>query len=241
MQAVLLAGKRPTLAVLTLAALFSWPAAFGQEIRFMPIRSAPLGSPAGTIGDPVTAEFNTALGCWEYRISAGGIEVDLDLQAFGWGDALCTQPTGLCRLDPGDDCTIPVDCAACEDDLDCLHRLGKDGTCTDNGATCSGSGGACINDADCPMGELCIGRLAPCTLGAIQATVVPDGYANGQGGDLNPKGWPGSPGDGAYQSILACSDNGDPCNAPFGTGCGNRPGAICARNPNWVIPDCAVD
>ena len=86
MQALFRAGKRPALAVLMLAGLFSWTGAFGQEIRFVPIRSAPLGSPAGTIGDPVTPEFNTGLGCWELQVP-GGVEVDIDLQGFGWGNA----------------------------------------------------------------------------------------------------------------------------------------------------------
>ena len=172
MQARWQTGKRPTLAILILAALFSWTAAFGQEIRFMPIRSAPLGSPAGTVGDPVTPEFNTDLGCWEYRVSAGGIEVDLDLQAFGWGNA-----------------------------------------------------------AGSP------------TLGAIQATVVPAGYANGQGADLNPKGWPGSPGDGAYQANQRCEEGGDlsPCTPPFDPTCDNLSNGECVAASNWIMPDCALD
>ncbi len=64
------------------------PGVDGQdaEIRFMPIRSAPLGSPTGTVGDPVNATFNGTLGCWEVLV-VPGVEVDLDLQAFGWGSA----------------------------------------------------------------------------------------------------------------------------------------------------------
>ena len=49
MQASLQTGKRPTLAILILAALLSGTSAFGQQIRFYPIRTAPLGSPAGTV------------------------------------------------------------------------------------------------------------------------------------------------------------------------------------------------
>ena len=94
MQALFRAGKRPALAVLMLAGLFSWTGAFGQEIRFVPIRSAPLGSPAGTIGDPVTPEFNTGLGCWELQVP-GGVEVDIDLQGFGWGNAPGSPTLGV--------------------------------------------------------------------------------------------------------------------------------------------------
>jgi len=138
----------------------------------MPIRSAPLGSPVGTIGDPVTADFNTDLGCWEYRVSAGGIEVDLDLQAFGWGNA-----------------------------------------------------------AGSP------------TLGAVVAAVLPDGYVNAQGGDLNPKGWPASPFDGAYQARNRCEAGGDlsPCSPPFDPTCDNGNNGACVFAPNWVMPVCAND
>ena len=105
-------------------------------------------SPPGTVGFSVTPEFNTNLGCWEYRIPAVGIEVDLGIQAFGWGNA-----------------------------------------------------------AGSP------------TLGAIQATVVPAGYANGQGGDLNPKGWPGSPFDGAYHARERCEKGGDLSRGTHCPGC----------------------
>ena len=64
----------------------------GQEINWMPIRSAPLGSPVGTVGDSISASFNGT--CWEYRVSAGGIEVDLDLQAQGWGNAAGSPTLG---------------------------------------------------------------------------------------------------------------------------------------------------
>ena len=65
------------------------------EIRFLPIRSAPLGSPVGTIGDPVTPVFNGALGCWEVFVPGGvGFAVDLDLQAFGWGNAVGSPTLG---------------------------------------------------------------------------------------------------------------------------------------------------
>ncbi len=57
------------------------------DIRFYPHRLAPLGSPSGTVGNAVTPDFNSELGCWEVRVPPG-IEVDIDLQAFGWGNAL---------------------------------------------------------------------------------------------------------------------------------------------------------
>ena len=217
--------------------------AVGQEIRWMPIRSAPLGSPAGTVGAAINATFNTSLGCWELRVSAGGIEVDFDLQAHGWGQADCVQPPGLCRVDPGDPCTLPADCRACDGDADCVV-----GTCTDNGATCQdpaggGSGAACINDLDCSDPEACVGRLAPCTLGAIQATVIPAGYVNGLGGDLTPKGWPGTRGSGAYQAYKTCVYSGFPCTGPFDPRC--RGGIVdipeCFPNPDWIMPTCADD
>ena len=139
------------------------------EMRFYPQRLSKLGSPAGTIGNSVTPEFNSDLGCWELRVQAG-VEVDIDVQAFGWGGA------------PG----------------------------------------------------------SP-TLGAIQGTVVSAGYDNGSDGVLNPKGWPASPGDGAYQAGSACSGNGDPCNQPFDFGCNGGLNGTCDHNPNWVMPDCAAD
>ncbi|MCH8242532.1 MAG: hypothetical protein IH897_07970, partial [Planctomycetes bacterium] len=216
--------------------------AFGQEIRFFPIRTAPLDSPAGTVGDPVTPQFNVDLGCWELQLSAGGVEVDLDLQAMGWGDADCVQSTGLCREDPGDDCTLPSDCRDCVEDADCLA-----GTCTGNGATCleadnTGSGDPCISDADCSQGtETCHGRVAPCTLGAIQATVIPALYDNGVGGTLVPKGWPGRPSDGVYQATTICGagGNGDPCVTPFDITCFMN--GFCIKNPDWVMPRCTSD
>ncbi|MCH7994983.1 MAG: hypothetical protein IIB57_11150, partial [Planctomycetes bacterium] len=143
------------------------------EIRFLPIRSAPLGSPVGTIGDPVTPVFNGALGCWEVFVPGGvGVEVDLDLQAFGWGNAVGSP-----------------------------------------------------------------------TLGAIVATVVSAGYDNGVGGDLNPKGWPGSPDDGAYQATRTCESGGggEPCSRPFDATCVSQGGGICVWNPDWVMPACALD
>ncbi|MCH8148591.1 MAG: RHS repeat protein [Planctomycetes bacterium] len=144
---------------------------FGQEMRWMPIRSAPLGSPVGTVGAPVTPQFNAELGCWEVVVS-GGVEVDLDLQASGWGNA------------PG----------------------------------------------------------SP-TLGAIQAIVVPGGYNNGVGSTLNPKGWPGSPLDGAYQAQERCEVGGDlsPCSPPFDPTCDGNANGACVHASNWVMPVCAAD
>jgi len=79
--------RKCTIAGACLAGLVATTSAFGQpEIRFFPIRSAPLGSPPGTIGDAVTPSFNPTLGCWEVLVPPG-VEVDLDLQAFGWGAA----------------------------------------------------------------------------------------------------------------------------------------------------------
>lgn len=257
-------GGRTVAVALVFGMFFVGTSAIGQEIRFVPFRTAPLGSPVGAIGDPVDPQFNVDLGCWELSVEAGGVEVDLDLQAFGWGDADCVQDTGLCRVDPDDPCTLPSDCRGCEKDAVCTP-----GTCTDNGATClrvdhtgsgdpcisndvcadgtcSGSGGPCRSATDCPAGETCDGvetcrgRLAPCTLGAIQATVMSAGYSNGVGGDLNPKGWPSSISDGIYQAADICSDNGDPCKTPFDLTCGGRPDTFCIANDGFVMPVCAI-
>ncbi|MCH8149554.1 MAG: hypothetical protein IH987_16475, partial [Planctomycetes bacterium] len=143
----------------------------GAEIRFFPIRTAPFGSPPGTLGDPVTPQFNDKLGCWEVIVPEG-VEVDLDLQAFGWGTA-----------------------------------------------------------AGSP------------SLGAIQATVVSAGYDNGPASNLNPKGWPGSPGDGAYQARKTCQLGGDgsPCTGPFDPSCNGGANGFCIQNPDWVMPACASD
>ena len=65
--------------------------AVAQEIRFMPIRMAPLGSPVGTIGEPVSPLFNNTLNCWELTLSDGGVEVDIDVQGGGWGYAAAQQ------------------------------------------------------------------------------------------------------------------------------------------------------
>ncbi|MCH7994985.1 MAG: hypothetical protein IIB57_11160, partial [Planctomycetes bacterium] len=82
-----------TLAIVALTALSGGAlvtSAFAQEIRFYPIRSASVGSPAGTVGDPVTPVFNPDLnggaGCWEVVVGTG-TEVDIDLQGSGWGNA----------------------------------------------------------------------------------------------------------------------------------------------------------
>ena len=76
--------------------------AFGQQMRFVPIRSAPLGSPAGTIGGPVTPVFNDTLGCWELALPGGGFEVDLALHAYGWSNASGNPTLGaiLGTVDP---------------------------------------------------------------------------------------------------------------------------------------------
>lgn len=273
MAAVPVLCRYPLTTAWIIATLTLGTSAFGgQGMRFFPIRMAPLGSPAGTVGGPVTPQFNVDLGCWELQLSEGGVEVDLDVQVFGWGNSDCVQPTGLCRIDPGKDCTIPADCVACvgadptclEDngsgsgdpcsiDADCTQGTetcvpecrDENATCTNNGATCleadkTGSGGPCISNADCTQGtETCHARLAPCTLGALQATVMSPGYINGVGGDLQPKGWPASPGDGVYQATNVCFDNNDPCRAPFDPTCGGRPLGFCIENDDFVMPSCA--
>ena len=142
----------------------------GPTIQFFPIRTAPLGSPVGTVGEPVTPTFNEALNCWELKVP-GGVEVDLDLQAFGWGDAAGAP-------------TLPV----------------------------------------------------------IFATVISAGYDNGVGAPLDPKGWPGSPEDGAYQATNACvlGSYEGPCGVPFDPACSTS-GGFCVHNANWVMPSCAND
>ena len=161
-------GSRGHVIIVALMAgtLLSATNAFAQSMRFYPIRSAPLGSPVGTVGDPVTPAFNSDLGCWEVHVESG-VEVDLDLQGFGWGNA------------PG----------------------------------------------------------SP-TLGAIQATVISAGYDNGFGAPLNPKGWPGMPGDGYYQARNTCQAGGDgsPCVSPFDPTCDNFNNGFCLPASNWIIP-----
>ncbi|MCH8147833.1 MAG: hypothetical protein IH987_07545 [Planctomycetes bacterium] len=162
-------GLRRHLLIVTLMFVTLWSAsnAFGQTMQFYPIRVAPLGSPAGTIGNPVTPEFNSDLGCWELEVMPG-VEVDIDLQAFGWGDA------------PGS----PV-------------------------------------------------------LGPIQGRVVSAGYHNSIGADLNPKGWPESPRDGAYQANRSCEGgggNGLPCTHPFDPTCEQQGGGTCVDpSPRWIV------
>jgi len=137
--------------------------ASAQTIQLYPIRIAPLGSPAGTVGDPVTPTFNDALDCWELRVP-GGVEVDIDVQGGGWG-----------------------------------------------------------NFAGNPY------------LGHIQATIGSDGYSNGTGADLNPKGWPADPGRGAYQAMKVCGagGNGDPASPPFDTICTGN--GFTIDNPDFIF------
>ena len=79
--------KRALTTALIMAGSVAWQtSAFGQEIRFMPIRVAPLGSPVGTIGEPVSPVFNDTLNCWELALTEGGVEVDIDVQGGGWGN-----------------------------------------------------------------------------------------------------------------------------------------------------------
>ena len=162
--------RRRLLGALAVGTVMLGANAFGQSMRFRPIRSAPLGSPVGTFGEPVTSQFNDELGCWEVFVPAGS-EVDLAIEATGW------------ELAPG----------------------------------------------------------AP-NLCAIQAQVVSTGYSNGIGGDLNPKGWPTSPQDGAYQAKNWCDPqfggNGAPCNSG---GFGPCAAGICVHNPDWIMPPCAND
>lgn len=65
----------------------------GQEIRFMPIRTAPIGSAPGTVGTPLAPTFNDTLQCWEVVVPPG-VEIDLDLQARGWGLAVGSPTLG---------------------------------------------------------------------------------------------------------------------------------------------------
>ncbi len=157
--------KRRLLGALAVGMVMLGASAFGQSMRIRPIRSAPLGSPVGTFGDPVTSQFNDELGCWEVFVPAGS-EVDLAIEATGW------------ELAPG----------------------------------------------------------AP-SLGAIIATVESNGYSNGIGGDLIPKGWPDSPTDGAYLPDKSCEGegNGDPCVDPFDSSCDGFNNGFCMRNPNFVL------
>ena len=85
--------QHPLTVTLMLVALWSATNALGQTIQFFPTRSAPLGSPSGTLGDPVTPVFNSGLGCWEVEVEEG-VEVDLDLQGFGWGNAAGSPTLG---------------------------------------------------------------------------------------------------------------------------------------------------
>ena len=163
-------SKKQRLIYVFLAALLTLgKSVSGQTIQFFPIRTAPLGSPVGTVGDPVTPTFNESLNCWELKVP-GPVEVDIDLQAFGWGD----RPS------------VP-------------------------------------------------------TLGAVQAAVLSAGYDNGVGAPLNPKGWPHSPRDGAYQATDVCR-LGDlsPCTSPFDSFC-TAGGGFCEHNLDWIMPLCADD
>jgi|GEM_PF-1257103 len=166
MQDTIQCRQRPFCVAAALVVVTLATHAFGQTMQVYPVRSAPLGSPAGTIGDPVTPQFNAGLGCWEVEVSPG-VEVDLDLQAFGWGDA------------PG----------------------------------------------------------SP-TVGAIGGYVVSASYDNGVGGVLNPKGWPASPLDGAYQASRSCEGVGGtglPCTHPFDPTCGQQGGGTCVTpSPRWM-------
>ena len=75
--------RRRLLGALAVGMVMLGASAFGQSMRFRPIRSAPLGSPVGTLGEPVTSQFNDELGCWEVFLPAG-VEVDLAIEATGW-------------------------------------------------------------------------------------------------------------------------------------------------------------
>ncbi|MCH8147834.1 MAG: hypothetical protein IH987_07550 [Planctomycetes bacterium] len=140
-------------------------------MRFYPIRMAPLGSPVGTVGYSVTPEFNSDLGCWELEVLPG-VEVDIDVQAGGWGNA------------PGNP-----------------------------------------------------------SLGAVTARLNSAGYSNGVGPDLNPKGWPGDPVQGAYQANRHCGLGGDlrPCVVPFDTTCNNSTNGFCIHSSDWVFTPAAAD
>ena len=89
-------GLRRHLLMVTLMFVTLWSAsnAFGQTMQFYPIRVAPLGSPAGTIGTSVTPEFNSDLSCWELEVLPG-FELDIDVQVGGWGNAPGNPSLGL--------------------------------------------------------------------------------------------------------------------------------------------------
>ncbi|MCH8243721.1 MAG: hypothetical protein IH897_14090, partial [Planctomycetes bacterium] len=84
--------RRPLLGALAVGMLVMGTSAFGQEIFFTPIRTAVIGSPTGTLGTPVSATFNGT--CWEYTADAGGFELDIDLRAGGWGNAMGSPTLG---------------------------------------------------------------------------------------------------------------------------------------------------
>ena len=141
---------------------------FGQVISMVPTRTAPGGSPAATWGNPIDATFNETLGCWEYKIPAGGEQIQINIYGEGWANF------------PG----VP-------------------------------------------------------DLRAVQATVIAAGYSNGQGGDLVPLGWPGTPLDGAYIPRTYCSPtfggDGRPCVSPFSLIC-TVGGGICVYNSDYIFP-----
>lgn len=159
-------ANRPWIGIGTLVLLSNAPSVLGQTIQFYPIRSAPLGSPVGTVGDPVAPTFNETLDCWELKVP-GGVEIDIDVQAFGWG--------------------------------------------------------------------VFVGHL---TLNYIQVTLISAGYDNGFGAPLNPKGWPGSPEDGAYQASERCEGDLSPCTDPFDPTCNGAANGDCVHASNWVISEC---
>ena len=89
MKATCIGPRRHLLiGMLMLGILLPATDALGQQMRFFPIRTAPLGSPPGTVGEPVTPEFNDTLGCWELAVPGGGVDVDLALHAYGWSHAI---------------------------------------------------------------------------------------------------------------------------------------------------------
>ncbi len=74
--------RRRLLGALAVGMVMLGASAYGQSMRFRPIRSAPLGSPVGTLGDPVASQLNDELGCWEVFVPAGS-EVDHAIEAKG--------------------------------------------------------------------------------------------------------------------------------------------------------------
>ena len=68
--------RRPLVVALAVGLFVMGTSAFGQEIRWMPVRTNNFGSTPGTVGVPATGvTFNDTLGCWEYKAVGGNFEM----------------------------------------------------------------------------------------------------------------------------------------------------------------------